>query len=390
MYPEEIKLQKIAPTRLLLPVILTAMGGIVLLVVAGALWIIHSNGDMLAENQLRDGNLIAEGLANAVAPELVRKDYGALEERLLQTASNPDVHSALVIDMQGQVLSYVHGRSVDAPTHPGFELQHVLPPHAAHMLKEDHAGFMSIWHIVQAGVNIGWVRVDISSDDYAQAMDKVKREVWVLAFAVTVVGLLLLGAAILRSHKLLRLHETDVENHQHLLEDKAYYDALTHLPNRSLLFDRLTQAIARNSRTKNLLAVCFVDLDDFKPINDTFGHDAGDRVLIEVARRLQTAVRGDDTVARLGGDEFVVLLGEIENAQEAEQAVERLLHSLAAPMEFKGKKINVEASIGYALYPDDCKDIESLLNLSDSAMYQAKSSGGNGIRRYQLAFGSQI
>jgi len=353
-----------------------------MLVAAGALWIIHNDSDMAEQYQLRDGNLIVEGLANAVAPELVSRDYGGLEGRLLQTASDPNVRAALVIDTQGQVLGYVHGSSRDAPAHPVFDLQKVLPPHTGHMLEEVHPDSLSIWHVVNVGIDIGWVRVDIGTNYYAQNMEKIKREVWGLALAVTIAGVFLLGAAIFRSHTLLRQRETEVEEHQHLLEDKAYYDALTHLPNRSLLSDRLTQAIARNARNQCVLAVCFVDLDNFKPINDTFGHDAGDRVLVEVARRFQASVRGDDTVARLGGDEFVVLLGEMEHAQEAELAVDRLLLCLSEPLPSGGKQINMQASIGYALYPDDGKDGESLLNLSDQAMYQAKSSGGNRIRRY--------
>lgn len=375
-------MEKIAPTRLLLPIILTALGGIVLLAAVGALWIIQNNSDITEQYQLRDGNLIAEGLANAVAPELVRRDYGALEERLLQTAFDPNVRSAFVIDMQGQVLGYVNGRSSDAAAHPVFDRQKILPPQSGHILAEMHPDFLSVWHVVKVGVDVGWVRVDIASSYYAQNMDKIKRQVWGLALAVTVAGFLLLGAAIFRSHTLLRQHDTAVESHQHQLENKAYYDALTQLPNRSLLLDRLTQAIARNARNKHLLAACFVDLDNFKPINDTFGHDTGDRVLIEVARRLQASVRGDDTVARLGGDEFVVLLGEMENSQEAELAVHRLLLSLSEPLITGGKLIRIQASIGYALYPDDSEDSEGLLNMSDQAMYQAKSSEGNCIRRY--------
>jgi diguanylate cyclase (GGDEF)-like protein len=372
----------------LLPIILTALGGIVLLAAVGALWIIQNNSDMTEQYQLRDGNLIAEGLANAVAPEVVHRDYGALEERLLQTASDPNVRSAFVIDMQGQVLGYVTGRSSDAAAHPVFDRQQILPPKSGHILSEMHPDFLGVWHIVKVGVDVGWVRVDISSSYYTQNKDKIKRQVWGLALAVTVAGFLLLGAAIFRSHTLLRQRDTAVENHQHLLESKAYYDALTQLPNRSLLFDRLTQAIARNTRNKHLLAVCFVDLDNFKPINDSFGHDTGDRVLIEVARRLQASVRGDDTVARLGGDEFVVLLGEMENSQEAELAVHRLLLSLSESLITGGKQISMQASIGYALYPDDSEDREGLLNMSDQAMYQAKSSGGNRIRRYLTPSGA--
>lgn len=375
-------MEKIASARLLLPIIMTALGGIVLLAAVGALWIIQNGSDITEQYQLRDGNLIAEGLANAVAPELVRGDYGALEERLLQTASDPNVRSALVIDMQGQVLGYVNGRSDDGFAHPVFDQQKILPPQFEHMLAERHADFMSIWHIVKVGGDVGWVRVDIASSYYAQNMDKLKRQAWGLALAVTLAGFLLLGAAIFRSHALLRQRDLEVEHHQHLLENKANYDALTQLPNRSLLFDRLAQAIAHNARNKRLLAVCFVDLDNFKPVNDTFGHDTGDRVLIEVARRLQVSVRGGDTVARLGGDEFVVLLGEMENEHEVELAVDRLLFSLSEPLITGGNKIKIQASIGYALYPEDSKDSESLLNISDQAMYQAKSSGGNCIRRY--------
>lgn len=385
---EGIELERIAPTRLLLPIILTALAGIVMLVVAGALWVIQSNSYMVEQYQLRDGNLIAEGLANAVAADLVRSDYGALEGRLLQTASDPSVRSVLVIDVQGQVLGYVKGRSPDVPAHPVFDLHKILPPHTEHVQVEMHPDFLSIWHIVKVGIDVGWVRVDIEAKYYAQSMDKVKREVWALALVVMVAGFFLLGAAIFHSHKLLRQRATEVENRQQLLEDKAYYDALTQLPNRSLLSDRIAQAIARSTRNQRLLAVCFVDLDNFKPVNDTFGHDTGDQVLIEVAKRLQSSVRGGDTVARLGGDEFVVLLGEMENVQEVELAVDRLLLSLFEPLIAGKKQINMQASIGYALYPDDSKDREHLLNMSDQAMYQAKSSGGNCVRRYLPSLGA--
>ena len=376
-----IELIRIASIRFLLPIILTALGGIVLFA-SGALWFIESSSELVQRNQLRDGHLIAEGLANAVALELVRKDYGALEGRLLQTAANPSVTSALVIDTQGQVLGYVLGRSVDTPAHPAFDLQTVQPPRAEHIFEELRPNLFSVWHVVAVGINVGWVRVEISADSYAHDMDKIKREVWGLASAVTAAGLLLLGAAIFQSRKLLHQHDVEVEKQKHLLEDKANYDALTHLPNRSLLFDRLTQAIARNVRSQRLLAVCFVDLDKFKPINDTYGHEAGDRVLIEVARRFQASVRGDDTVARLGGDEFVVLLGEIENIKEAELTVGRLLISLSEPLIFAGNRIDLQASIGYALFPEDSRDGDGLLHHADQAMYQAKRSGRNCIRKY--------
>jgi diguanylate cyclase (GGDEF)-like protein len=366
----------------LLPVILTGLGGIVLLVASGALWFIQSSGNLVQQNQLRDGHLIAEGLANAVAAELVRKDYGALEERLLQTAADPSVSSALVIDTQGQVLSHVLRRSVDTTARPAFDLQTVQPPRTEKMFEEIGPSLFSVWHVVAVGINVGWVRVEMSAHSYAQDMDKIRREVWALASAVIVAGSLLLGAAIFRSSNLLYQRDVEVEKQQHFLEDKANYDALTNLPNRSLLFDRLAQAIARNVRSQHVLAVCFVDLDEFKPINDTYGHEAGDRVLIEIARRFQASVRGEDTVARIGGDEFVVLLGEMESNKEAELTVGRLLLSLSEPLIFEGNRFELQASIGYALFPEDSRDGDDLLHCADQAMYQAKRSGRNGIRKY--------
>lgn len=374
---------RFASTRFLLPVILTALGGVTLLVASGALWFIHRSEDIVQGNLLRNGHLIAEGLANAVASELVRKDYGALEGRLLQTASDPSVSSALVLDPQGQVLGYVLGRSVDAPARPSFDLQTVQPPKAERMVEEVRPNLFSVWQVVAVGVNVGWVRVEISADSYVRDMDKIKTEVWGMATAVIVAGLLLLGAAAFRSSRLLYEHDVEIEKRQNLLKDKANYDALTNLPNRSLLFDRLQQAIARSLRRKKSLALCFVDLDEFKPINDKYGHEAGDRALIEVARRFQASVRGEDTVARIGGDEFVVLLGCLENEKEAELTVGRLLSSLSEPFTFAGHCIDLQASIGYALFPEDSRDGDALLHHADHAMYQAKRSGRNCVRKYQ-------
>ncbi len=164
-------MNRIASTRLLLPVILTALGGIVLLVGSGALWFIQRSSDLVRVNQLRYGQLITEGLANAVATELVRKDFGTLEGHLLQTAADPSVISALVIDTQGQVLGYVLGRSVNTPPRPAFDLQIVRPPSAKQMFEEVRPNLFSVWHVVAVGINVGWVRVEFSADSYAHDTD---------------------------------------------------------------------------------------------------------------------------------------------------------------------------------------------------------------------------
>jgi diguanylate cyclase (GGDEF)-like protein/PAS domain S-box-containing protein len=168
---------------------------------------------------------------------------------------------------------------------------------------------------------------------------------------------------------------TQIKQQQRQLESIAHFDALTGLPNRLLLADRMQQAIARTQRTDHLLAVCYLDLDNFKPVNDTLGHDAGDQLLVEIAARLKTCVRGDDTVARLGGDEFVLLLTELERIHECEAVIERVLQSIAVPCVVAGKSVSISASIGLTFYPMDDADPDTLLRHADQAMYKSKQTG---------------
>jgi len=166
------------------------------------------------------------------------------------------------------------------------------------------------------------------------------------------------------------------------LERIAHHDPLTGLPNRLLLGDRLPQAIARNQRAGTRIAVCYLDLDGFKQINDRFGHPAGDRLLIEVANRLSGSVRGGDTVARLGGDEFVILLSDLVDDNECRVALERLLQTVSAPyVVTDSEQASISASIGVTLYPGDPVDADTLVRHADHAMYAAKQAGKN---RYQL------
>jgi len=164
--------------------------------------------------------------------------------------------------------------------------------------------------------------------------------------------------------------------HLSALEKNADHDALTGLPNRVLLADRLQQAMAQALRTKMLLAVCYLDLDGFKAINDNYGHATGDRVLIEVAERLKAAVRVGDTVARIGGDEFVLLLWGLNNTDECQQTVSRVISEVARPVLAEGQISGLTVSVGVAIYPTDSLVPIELLARADSAMYHAKLAGG--------------
>jgi diguanylate cyclase (GGDEF)-like protein/PAS domain S-box-containing protein len=183
---------------------------------------------------------------------------------------------------------------------------------------------------------------------------------------------------------------TQTKQQQQLLELMAHYDPLTGLPNRILFADRLTQAIAHSRREKTLLAICFLDLDGFKPVNDQFGHDAGDQVLVEVAERIKISIREEDSVSRHGGDEFALLLGNLHSVAQCEQAIERIHHAIAQPYLVDGQAVTVGASSGITLYPLDDADPDTLLRHADHAMYQAKLAGKNRHHLFDVSQDQQI
>gem|GEM_PF-746132 len=155
----------------------------------------------------------------------------------------------------------------------------------------------------------------------------------------------------------------------------AHYDTLTGLPNRTLLRDRMEQALAQARRDKSLVAVLFIDLDRFKNVNDSLGHAVGDRLLSEVSRRLQRETRANDTVSRQGGDEFIVLLKDVVESNEAAQVSAKLLAALGEPYRVGNHELHVTPSIGISLYPNDAEEIDELIRNADAAMYQAKDRG---------------
>ena len=178
---------------------------------------------------------------------------------------------------------------------------------------------------------------------------------------------------------------SDSKEQQTVLEIMAHYDILTQLPNRILLSDRFNQAIAHSIRSETSMAICFLDLDNFKPINDTYGHEIGDALLIEVAERIKMTVRNEDTVSRHGGDEFIMLLGNVVNIPGCEKLLDRIIKALAQPYMIGEQKINISASLGYTVYPFDDADFDTLVRHADHAMYQAKLAGRNMFNRFNAA-----
>lgn len=178
----------------------------------------------------------------------------------------------------------------------------------------------------------------------------------------------------------------DVTEQAELLERLrrlANYDDLTGLPNRTLFFEHIEQAIREARRHGHRVGLLFVDFDDFKRVNDAFGHDAGDRLLRQIGERMAHALREEDSVARFSGDEFLVTVTHVADTREAEVVADKLLAVLAEPFDVDGRPVLMTASIGVAFYPDDGRDAALLLQRADKAMYGAKRLGGRRALRFQ-------
>jgi diguanylate cyclase (GGDEF)-like protein len=235
------------------------------------------------------------------------------------------------------------------------------------------------------------VIVGLSEDEQlAPAYRRIRLYLW-LAAAGNVVLVLVIAALGRLSWRLAESQRREsVANiaHAERVEYLAYHDKLTALANRSLFSRLLDQSIHQARRYERKFALLFLDLDRFKQINDTLGHEAGDQVLQEVARKLRTCLRDSDTVARLGGDEFVVLLPELAEVKFAATVAQKILSAVARPFRLVGNEFSVTVSIGISTFPDDGQDEQTLMKNADIAMYQAKAEGKNNFQFYSEKVGA--
>ncbi|HEY8972753.1 MAG TPA: EAL domain-containing protein [Burkholderiaceae bacterium] len=229
------------------------------------------------------------------------------------------------------------------------------------------------------------VVVGLSADEQLAASRRDARTYLWRASAASVVLILVVAILATMSRRLALTRERAAEaqvEHAARIEYLAYHDGLTGLPNRSLFSKLLAQSIHEAHRFDHCLAVLFLDLDRFKQINDTLGHEGGDQLLQEVARRLRACLRDSDAVARLGGDEFVVLLPQIEDGQYAAAVGQKILSAVSHPFVLTGQEFRVSVSVGISTYPQDGRDDMTLMKNADVAMYQAKQTGKNNFQFY--------
>ncbi|PIE42861.1 MAG: hypothetical protein CSA50_08375 [Gammaproteobacteria bacterium] len=178
---------------------------------------------------------------------------------------------------------------------------------------------------------------------------------------------------------------TERKKQEDYINNLAHYDQLTGLPNRALFMDRLKQSMLRAKRKNNRIGLMFIDLDRFKYVNDTLGHEAGDQLLSIIAQRLQKTVRAQDTVSRLGGDEFTIILDEIANSQNSQLVAKKIIEQVCLPIDIKGHEVVVGASIGISTFPDHGEQEDILIKCADTAMYHAKENGRNQSKVFDLS-----
>ena len=358
------------------------LGAAAVAITAG-IWFDYRFDQIRATAQEQTASVLANGLANALQDELVARDYAGLEARLQQSMANREVLSILVADTQGRVLSQVRrNKSAERPS-PVFDLNSIALPAPGQM--SEQRGIARVqWVPVEAGIPLGWLRLEIGNTEANDALQELQNQTTLVAtLASALLGLLLI-LVLQRTYSLMKAREAELQQAHDALESVAHYDALTQLPNRRLFMDHLRQAVANSDRHGHPLAVCFLDLDGFKQVNDQYGHDTGDELLCQVARRLEEGVRANETVARLGGDEFVILLAGFGDLASCEEILQRLLTEVGRPVQIGAHSVQVQASIGVALYPSQGSSAGSLLEHADQAMYRAKRAGKNCWRMHGL------
>ncbi len=348
------------------------------------IWSYQQTNLLVHQSQERTGKALANGLANAVEENLITRNFAQLEVQLLQFMSNEQLQSATVTDAVGVILSEVHRD----PTTGNSTVSYNRIGKTLHDLKSTQTAYDNILEIIQpsGGIpNAGWIKIQIAVSSDSVLLEGIHQQLSLILGLCALVMLLIVGFNLRNTYSQVTNTQNEMEALNDSLHAVAFYDALTHLPNRHLLKDRLKQALALAARSHNEVAVCYLDLDGFKTVNDQYGHAAGDALLLEAAKRLRLSLRQHDTVARIGGDEFVLVITELQSAEDCKVLLDRVLTDLSQPVLIDGHLVHTSASIGVSLSHTHGFDSNTLVELADKAMYQAKTTGKNRWQFYNAS-----
>ena len=407
------------------------VAGILLVTMGINAFIVISRQNQVLEDQLRERGRVLGNLVALISPEpLLGLDFLALNEYSREVSKQRDVVFAVILDPQGQPLTnYMNFEDpeIEFATR-GLDERRPLSPDAVRkmvdQLSTNPALIPMKFPIAHEGTDLGHLQIGISRAVLeTQARSRFMQDLVTYAVLIAFLSIAIFvvfrrsvmapvrrliaatrgvgrgeyGLVEVRTQDELGLlgeafnqMAKDIEAEQAKLHHQANYDALTGQPNRLFAHERLEQEIRSAGRQEQRFALMFVDLDDFKVVNDTMGHAAGDRLLRQVCTRMVSRLRGEDMLARMGGDEFVILAPRIRNAEEAREVGDRLLQAIREPTNLDGKEVRVHASIGIAIYPADGTDAGALMANADNAMYQAKSLSHPRISFFMPTMNEQV
>ncbi len=367
------RLPKVTRRQLWVSLIATGIGlviGSLILVI----WLTRQADDIHLINQERTAQLVASGLANSVYNDILTRDHGNIESRLMQAMSTDSMLSVMLMDRDGKLLAHVRrDPRTRQPTILYETATYRFPEDFSHFSVED--GVIEYWTEIGKPVRIGALRVRLSLTSHDSALMSLQAQMtWILT-ATGIALMLVLGLMLRQTYQLFEARESGLLQVQRHLTSVAYRDALTGLPNRHVLREQIERMMDECDEHESGFAVCFLDLDEFKSINDRFGHDAGDQLLVQFAERLETSLRQSDIAVRVGGDEFVILLSSVAQIDQAQPILDRVMAIATKPARWKDHDMYFGISMGVALYPSDAATVEDLVDRADRAMYRAKRTG---------------
>lgn len=351
----------------------------ILLISTSSIWTYYNTNKLIQITQERRELALGKGLALAISDLIVTREYAELESDLRQIMGNEAVKSVLVTDLKGVVLAYLERKTASGEVlsnfiTPSVDLSGVIADRYSINKQDD---ISVLWYKVDPGIPLGWIRMETFLNQGDEILTNLRLNI---VFSVFILFLGLLGIVfmlLLRAKQKTQEEELRLLDDNLLLHDAAHHDVLTKLPNRLALNDLLESAIASAKLNSDLLAICFLDLDGFKGINDRMGHQAGDNLLIAAAGRMKKAIRENDSVIRIGGDEFVLILSGFKTKEQLTFLLNRILEMLATPFMLEGQRVSISASCGVTIFPEDHSSIPDLLTHADAAMYAAKAKGKN-------------
>ena len=357
------------------PVALIASLGILGGVVIAGLSYQYSHS-LIEQSQDRARAGLARGLVVALSDDLVVHDYAGLESRLLQAMADESLASALVTDTAGKVLVHLQRDRPQAEPALLFEPTQIPTPGKGQAAGSRTGDLTTRWTVIESGEPVGWLRLRTWSTQTDAVLDLLARQYLLLgALAAALLGTLL-GSGYQKIRRQAQQREHRLQEEKAELERKALTDHLTGVYNRRGLELELLRTLENPERRRQAqLAICMIDLDDFKPVNDVYGHGIGDQLLQAVCRRLRGILRDGDLLARLGGDEFIVVFQHCGDAALALQLARRITTGLSTTFRIEDLQVRIGASVGVALdvdAPDD--SLAALLQRADQVMYRAKET----------------